>query len=123
MKSSQAKMVTPKSDPVFTPGQTVSVRDYRGETKRIPGVIQQQTGPVSYKVEISPNTTWRRHSDQLRDSNFNQPAAQICEPTLPDIDIPEHQITPSVVNPPVPVNPPGRRYPVRARKAPDRLNL
>ena len=35
----------------FTPQQPVWVRDYRGPTKWVSGVIRRQTGPVSYEVK------------------------------------------------------------------------
>lgn len=50
----------------FEQGDPVSVRDYRkGHNSWTTGTVVEQTGPVSYKVEVTPGFTWRRHTDQL----------------------------------------------------------
>ncbi|XP_033724581.1 uncharacterized protein K02A2.6-like [Pecten maximus] len=70
----------------FEPGQSVTTCDYRrgSEDKWVSGKILEQTGPVSYRVEVAPGTFWRRHTDQLRDA-----CAQIpLKVTLPEPIIP-----------------------------------
>ena len=37
-----------------------------GREKWIPGVVVEQTGPVSYRVQGTDTVTFRRHGDQLR---------------------------------------------------------
>ena len=56
----------------FTVGQAVSVRDYRGKQKWIPGIVKAQTGPVSYQVQVGSQMVWRRHVDQLLDADTGQ---------------------------------------------------
>ena len=69
----------------FQVGQSVSVRDYRGSRKWIPGVIMAKTGPLSYQVKIGPGSIWRRHVDQLLDADTSQPVTfqQTPEPEYP----------------------------------------
>jgi hypothetical protein len=50
---------------VFTAGESVLVRNYRGEPKWIPATVIAQTGPVSYTVQTA-DSVWRRHVDQVR---------------------------------------------------------
>lgn len=38
----------------FELGETVTASDYRGNRKWLSGKIVEQTGPVSYKVELAP---------------------------------------------------------------------
>ena len=124
----------------FQIGQTVSVRDYRGQQKWIPGVIHARTGPLSYEVCVGPNMIWRGHIDQLLDSDTGKPPV-LTEPVpydiIPPIIQPEvHQPT-STPAPAVPSETTSstkstvsdsphvveRRYPAREHKPPDKLNL
>ena len=54
----------------FEVGQTVSVRNLRGQPKWLEGTIIEKTGPVSYKVTVG-DQVWRRHADQLLDREFD----------------------------------------------------
>ena len=54
----------------FSIGQTVIAWNYTDSTKWVPGVIQTQFGPLSYKVEVKPGLVWHRHTDQLRDTRI-----------------------------------------------------
>ena len=49
---------------VFSSGESVLVRNYRGEPKWVPATVIAQTGPVSYIVQVA-DSVWRRHVDQL----------------------------------------------------------
>ena len=49
-------------------GQAVVARNYRAGNKWVPGIITAHSGPLSYEVKVAPNTVWRRHVDQLRES-------------------------------------------------------
>lgn len=51
-------------DRVFSSGESVLARDYRGEPKWIPATVIAQAGPVSYTVQAT-DSVWRRHVDQL----------------------------------------------------------
>ena len=42
----------------FFIGQTVIARNYSGSTKRVPGIIRTQLGPLSYEVEVKPGLVW-----------------------------------------------------------------
>ena len=48
--------------------QAVIARNYRAGNKRVPGIITAHMGPLSYEVKVAPNTVWRRHVNQLRES-------------------------------------------------------
>ena len=53
--------------------QSVIARDYKGKgNKWTSGIIKEREGPLMYKAEIEPGPIWRRHIDQLRDSEFNE---------------------------------------------------
>ena len=49
-------------------GQTVVAPDYRGVNRWAHGVITAHSGPLSYEVRVAPNTFWRRHIKQFRES-------------------------------------------------------
>ena len=51
-------------DRVFSFGESVLVRNYRGEPKWVPATAIAQTGPVSHTVQVA-DSVWRRHVDQL----------------------------------------------------------
>ena len=52
----------------FAIGQSVAVREYRGNDTWISGTIVSRTGPVAYQVETTPGAVWRQHIEQLRDA-------------------------------------------------------
>ena len=135
----------------FQIGQSVIARDYRTKNKWVPGVITDRTGPLMYKVDIGSNELWRRHADQIRESNLSmlpepQPETvqtQIAPNMQNNVEQPvvEPQIETAV---PVTVSTPKksqvapqaaqsvksqkpveteRRYPLRIRKPPERLEL
>ncbi|KAA3682467.1 uncharacterized protein DEA37_0009801 [Paragonimus westermani] len=49
----------------FNIGDSVLVRDFRGQDKWTPAVISKRKGKVIYEVIVGEDT-WRRHIDQLR---------------------------------------------------------
>ena len=75
----------------FTPKQPVWVRDYRGPTKWVSGVIRSQTGPVSYEVEAK-GYIWKRHAEQLRPRLLEQTPEEIISDW--DILSPETESSP-----------------------------
>ena len=150
VSKSQQKMVRSTRDRQYELGESVSVKDYRADTdKWIPGVIHRKTGPVSYQVEIAPHVFWRRHTDQIQNACWSQPGETKYD--LPvsggSFDIPdppplivEHEQpdsssvvnTPATTPPKTPQKTPAktpappvaeRRYPIRARKKPVKLDL
>ena len=50
----------------FDIGQAVLVRNLREGLKWVHGTITEQTGPVTYRVQVS-DQIWRRHTDQILD--------------------------------------------------------
>ncbi|XP_061152316.1 uncharacterized protein K02A2.6-like [Syngnathus typhle] len=122
----------------FDIGQKVLARDYRNQgDKWQHAEILTQTGPLSYTVSVEPNVVWRRHVDQLLDASPGNAATQTTTPTVPqnpkdstpasDITPEENMSTPEIMDIHKPMtnlpDPPGRRYPERVRKPPDRLDL
>ncbi|XP_048770688.2 uncharacterized protein K02A2.6-like [Ostrea edulis] len=120
-------------------GDSVLVRDYRGDQKWTRGVVSEQTGPVSYKVDVTPRSEWRRHTDQIIKSAANSNDAPVQQPDVEThLDVPEsiadkslHSTQPpqntgkSREKPETTSNPktPIRQNPPRNRRAPEKLNL
>ena len=50
----------------FNVGDDVFVRNYHRGDKWIPGVIEQKTGPVSYRVKVTTGGNRRCHEGQVR---------------------------------------------------------
>ena len=140
VEEQQAKMVRATRDRSFEIGQSVSIRDYRARGEKwISGSICEKTGPVSYRVEIEPGVSWRRHTDQIQQSEANheqvsvEPIPAIINAPLPkeiaptaesDRDTSEGNVAPSPsrhVHSPEPGR--ERRYPQRERKKVVKLDL
>ena len=47
-------------------GDSVFVRNYHQGNRWLPGVIEQRTGPVSFRVKLTDGRTRRCHQDQVR---------------------------------------------------------
>ena len=133
---SQQKMVRSTRDRQFDLGDSVAVRDYWADyDKWIPGKVFRKTGPLSYQVEVSPGTYWRRHADQIQNADWSRSAE--AYPDIPvggsDMLILEH--VPSVIEqdsshsdmvatPVKSATPPKERcYPIREPKKQVRLDL
>ncbi|XP_036002862.1 uncharacterized protein K02A2.6-like [Fundulus heteroclitus] len=54
-------------DRLFRPGDHVYVKNFATGLPWLPGVIQHQTGPVSFVVDLLDGRQVRRHQDHLRD--------------------------------------------------------
>ena len=138
-------MVRSTVDRDYEVGQTVAVKDYRGnETKWIPGMISDKTGPVSYRVEVAPDVNWRRHTNQIQGSQLHMKEGIMSDINI-GVDLPviENQPTdsqqivqsPAVISSSTPRKVPSpsakptggatveRRYPVRERKPVVKMNL
>ncbi|CAC5359621.1 unnamed protein product [Mytilus coruscus] len=116
----------------FTEGETVAVRDYRGPNKWTSGLVTKREGPLNYQVEVSPNSIWKRHADQIRNSDFNDKQGEEIindktveleinpdEPTEQPQDLQQKQQDSEL-----PLSEPiQRRYPLRTRKPVTKLNL
>ena len=123
----------------FTVGQSVAVRNYRGNENWISGTVVSRTSPVSYQFETTPGVIWRRHIEQLRDAcstisaPISLPKAAIVLPSgdPPSSGLPgreeekEHDATPQTtatrVEPDTSVK--EKRFPSRFRKAPQKTDL
>lgn len=115
-------------DRQFECGQSVIVRDYRGNQKWQQATIKQKTGPRSYRVETHEGSEWRRHTDQILDStpdtkrsdldNIIEPNVSVEEPTKEQSSVKE-----TITSTPAPTqdDQTERRYPQRIRKAPRKM--
>ena len=54
----------------FTLGEEVLVQNFRGEPKWLDGTVTEQTGPVSYKVLVGEQL-WKRHVDQMHQKHLS----------------------------------------------------
>lgn len=116
----------------FNEGETVAVRDYRGPNKWTSGLVTKREGPLNYQIEVSPNSIWKRHADQIRNSDFHdKQRAEIINDKTVELEIipdepteqpkyqqqKEHDVK-------LPLQEPTeRRYPLRNRKPVVKLNL
>jgi hypothetical protein len=67
----------------FEVGENVFVRNYRqGGEKWLPGVIQKETGPVSFRVKLSGGQHRHCHQDQVRKRSFTMPQDLLVEPDV-----------------------------------------
>ena len=62
----------------FDHNQNVSVRNYRRGPKWVRGTVIERTGPVLYRVKVN-DQTWKRHVEQLRDSNLCPPEMETTD--------------------------------------------
>ena len=83
-----------------------------------------------YKVEIEPGTIWRRHIDQLPDSEINENNIEGPEIVLQSVNTPSTSVTDITINDSAKNsntetseinNPIERRYPEKICKPPRRL--
>lgn len=83
----------PAKDRVFTSGDSVLARNYRGESKWVPATVIAQTGPVSYTVHTADNV-WRRHADQLLQTPTVPGEMSLGDPSTVLVKTPVHVPTP-----------------------------
>ncbi|XP_063417206.1 uncharacterized protein LOC134699543 [Mytilus trossulus] len=117
----------------FTEGETVAVRDYRGPNQWTSGLVTKREGPLNYQVEVSPNSIWKRHADQIRNSDFNdKQGEEIQNDKTVEIEIipdesteqPAQDLQLKQQDNELPLSEPiQRRYPLRTRKPVTKLNL
>ena len=67
-KTVENKLVANEQRPfrIFQERATVMAKNYRPGPLWIPGIVEEQTGPVSYRIRLHSGIRWRRHADQLR---------------------------------------------------------
>ena len=108
-------------------GQPVMAKDFRHGTWQ-PGVITSIKGPLSYVVTLGDGRVWNRHVDHVRKRELpttprsNQTPDKTAQ--IPESDDDFHgsfaDIPTDAGHPPP--QPMARHYPVRNRRAPDRLD-
>lgn len=81
---------------MFTMGQSVMVRDYRGKIPWIHATVMSSLGPLTYQVKTDEGGVWRRHVDQMRKSseNYTESTATVTAPTERSYPQPTNNITP-----------------------------
>ena len=113
-------------------GDLVFAKNLRAGPKWIPAVVTAQTGPVSFRVELSSSkTVWRRHLDQLRKRSCESGTTEAnvdseLSDSLIDLDLSPSDINQPAISSspdPTPVTLAPRHNPPRDRRPPDRLNL
>jgi hypothetical protein len=106
----------------FETGQQVVVRDYRGKEKWTSGEVIQRKGLLNYEVKTEAGGIWKRHADQIRDSEFKEeplPHSDVIIPIPQACEVDETADSGSAIT----ITPPGRRYPLRTRKSVVKMNL
>ena len=78
-------------------GENVFVRNYHGGDKWLPGVIEQRTGPVSFRVKLTDGRDRHCHQDQLRKRSVEVPQNSESEP---EVIVPSPVITVPPTDPP-----------------------
>ena len=53
----------------FDIGEEVFVQNFRGEPRWLAGTVVEETGPVSYRVQVG-EMLWKRHVDQIRGAHL-----------------------------------------------------
>ena len=81
---------------MFTMGQSVMVRDYRGKIPWIHATVMSSLGPLTYQVNTDEGGVWRRHVDQMRKTseNYTESTATVTAPTERYYPPPTNNITP-----------------------------
>ena len=113
-------------------GQRVMVKNLRPGDKWVPGTIIEQTGPLSYLVQVAGGLTWKRHIDHLRQMDDSPQQEPMSEEASSDketmIHFPPSPTTSSTepttneTIPPVTESTTTHRYPRRVHVPPDRLS-
>ena len=94
-------------------GENVFVRNYHCGDRWLPGVIEQRTGPISFRVKLTDGRD-RRHQDQLRERSVEVPQNSGSEPevivpspvvTVPPTDPPDSPSSPTEPNVEEPISP------------------
>lgn len=65
----------------FSPDDDVYIRNYSHGPRWTPAVVEQNTGPVSYIVQMGDGRVMRRHIDQMTNSN----ATMTNETSMPEV--------------------------------------
>ena len=74
------------TEQVFEIGQSVVVRNYHEGSKWMPGVIIENTGPVSHVVKTFDGLVWHCHVEQIREYVSEQMSASRNLTSVPQSD-------------------------------------
>ena len=117
---------------IFVEGEKVFVRSYSKVGKKwLPGIVLS-VAQRSVKVKLTSGLVIHHHFDQIRKRTVEEPTvepASECDSeayTYVSVNSDESVVSETVASPAAPAaeqTPLIRRYPLRIRKAPDRLNL
>ena len=120
----------------FLPGDMVMVQNFRGKEKWVQGEVVQRLGPLTYVVNCAGQYRYVHidhvskgpKGDMLNERSDLTPTVPVPVPDIPDQIVvvppePQQHVPAAVANQPQIQNGNERRYPLRARKAPDKLNL
>jgi hypothetical protein len=79
-------------NPKYDIGESVLIRDYRGDDKWMTGFVKSKHGQMTYRVSTNKGVH-RRHVEQMRSTNVEH----VPQPVpIPDVHIPESAPTPTV---------------------------
>jgi hypothetical protein len=101
-------------DRQLRPGDLVYLREFGKQQKWCPGVINTQTGPVSYTIQLEDDREVHRHQDQvIQRETPEENENEVIDPDLNQQPVPDQQVV-SEEN-----AVPAARYPQRDRHTPD----
>ena len=66
------------------PGYRVNIRNYQSESRWLAGVVQDNTGPVSFRVKMQDGRLRRYHLDQVRSRSVEEPVSEVPD-LSPDV--------------------------------------
>ena len=72
----------------FFCGDAVWSMNFAGAPKWLPGVLETQTGPVSFTVRLSDGRLWKRHIDHLRQRLPHEPQPEPLDTDEPAAQLP-----------------------------------
>jgi len=78
--------------PNFDIGESVLIRDYRGDDKWMTGVVKSKHGQMTYRVSTNKGVH-KRHVEQMRGTNVTHVPKEV---PIPDVYIPETTPVPTV---------------------------
>ena len=64
---------------MFHIGDTVSVVNFQGRLKWLAGVLEEQLGPLTFRVRLDDGQLWKRHIDHIRENIPTEPVVRGSE--------------------------------------------
>ena len=80
-KIDNAKRTTDKNrvERMFHIGGTVSVVNFQGKQKWLAGVLEEQLGPLTFRVWLEDGRLWKRHVNHIRMNIPTEPVRRVSE--------------------------------------------